>query len=416
VSAGLAVTAQATRPELRDGETIRAYLEELVRLQTPVRLWLAGAEDAAFETTLQKVSPITFTTTTTPPLEQGQVLGFSFMLDSRRFTTSGKVVSPGVFRIPLSITQGERRGSFRGAFDRAETARVFAVEQAAGSIVGGRTLLGRLVDLSPQGLRMALEEVGTLALSAPPLERGDVFQWLSIIDLPFTPPIHCRAIVAHVDPGTEEPLAGFRLERLSDRDRQHIERLLIPRYPATFGEVFPTRKRKTDFADQLGPPTSTQVKAKAPELVVDRTLVPAPRPAPERPQASAVMRLRKASRKLLFLSASAATAALAEGFRQDGFRHVAEARSYQEARVLAAQASFDLLLLDVRVGGHWARDLMRTLGSHDLLVGTPVILVADHLTDATAAQAQGVGALHVHERGRGFDELLAVVYRLLLEG
>ena len=51
------------KPELRDGETIRAYLEELVRMKAPVQLW-KDASAAPFETTLQAVSPITFSTTT----------------------------------------------------------------------------------------------------------------------------------------------------------------------------------------------------------------------------------------------------------------------------------------------------------------------------------------------------------------
>ena len=59
-------------PELRDGNTIRAYLEELVLLKAPVQLWVAQADVLPFETTIAQVSRDTFTTTQTPPcaLEQ----------------------------------------------------------------------------------------------------------------------------------------------------------------------------------------------------------------------------------------------------------------------------------------------------------------------------------------------------------
>ena len=291
------MTAPAHR-ELRDGETIRAYLEELARLQTPVQMWLPGADAAPFRTTLAKVSPITFSIATTPQLEPGQILNLSFMLDARRFVTQGKVVTPGVFRIPLSIAQGERREHLRATFGRDEPGRVFAVEAEAGGVLQGRFLLGRLLDLSPGGLRVGLEEVGHLDLDRPALALGDQFGCLRISDLPFTPAIHGCGGVCHLGEEAGGPFAGLRLEGCSERDRVSLERLLIPRRPATFGEAFPTRKRKTDFADQLGPPTQTQVRIKAPE-VEDRVLATAEAPsAPARSQPTAVMRLRRASRNL----------------------------------------------------------------------------------------------------------------------
>ena len=412
------MTGPDARQELRDGETIRAYLDEVARLQTPVQIWLPGAPGAPFETTLQKVSPITFSTTTTPPMEPGQVLDVSFMLDSRRFVAKGKVVTPGVFRIPVSIAQGERRGGFRVPFDR-EPARVFAVEHLWGTVLGGRTLLGRLLNLGTQGLRVGLDELGnlgSLAVPAGPLRPGDRFGWICIDGLPFTPRIHCRARVAHLAPAGPEPSAGLHLEDLAERDCKHLERILIPRFPATFGEAFPARRRKTDFADQLGAPAPTQARTRAPELVNHAMGAAEPAPAAvSRTPAGAVMRLRRAARKLLFLSANPGTAALAEAFRQDGFKQVFEAQTYQQAKVIAEQAKVDLLFVDVRIGAHWTRDILRTLASHGLLVGTPVVLMTDQRSDVVSVQAQELSAVHVHERRREPGDLLEVVCRWLLD-
>jgi len=403
----------AAKLELRNGETIRAYLEELVRLKSPVQLWMEGSDATPFETTLQTVSPITFSLTSTPGMELGQVVNLSFMLDARRFITQGKVVAAGVFRIPFSIVQGERRGAFRAPFDRSSQAEVFAVEQAAGTVLGGRTILGRLLDLSIQGLRVALEEVGTLGASGAALKVGDVFQSVRITGLPLTPPIHCRGTVAHL--GATEPYAGLLLEGISEGDQKNIERLLIPRLPATFGEVFPARRRKPDFADKLGAPTPTQIKAKAPELVGGALASAADRPDPSGRPAGALLRLRKSGKKILFLSGHPGTPALVDGFRQDGFRQVSEARSYQEAKTLAEQIRFDLVILDLRVGAHWAQDIMESLASHDLLLDTPVILVVEHRNEGVNTVARALGAVHVHDRRQSCAELLPVACRLLLD-
>jgi hypothetical protein len=325
------------------------------------------------------------------------------------------VITPGVFRIPLSIAQGERRAHFRGPFDRSDQAVALAVEGAAESVLGGRTILGRLLNLSPAGVRVALDEVGSLSGLGADLRTGDRFASVCISGLPLTPPIHGQATLVHVERAAAEPFAGFLLEGLSETAQKNIERLLIPRLPATFGEAFPARKRKTDFADQPGTPTWTQVKARAPELVahtLDGGVAPAK--SSQLPAGSAVMKLRKSSKKILFLSAHTATPALAEAFRQDGFRQVFEARSYQDARALAEQTRFDLLILDLRVGSAWAQDLMSTFEAQNLMLGTPIILVVDYRNNGALAIAADLAAIHIHDRSQGCEALLPVVCQAIL--
>jgi hypothetical protein len=410
---GFAMTGPGPAPELRDGEMIRAYLDEVARLKSPVRLWIEGSLGAPFETTLEKVSPIMFSTTTTPKLEQGQQLTFSFMLDTHRFTCTTRAVSPGVFRIPLSVVLGERRAVYRVPFERSEPASVFAVEEVAEAVLRGQFLVGRLRDLSTQGLSVALEETGRLSGAATTLKAGDRFQRVCLRDLPFTPVIHCRGVVVHLELETAEPHVALRFEDLAEVDQKHLERLLIPRVPASFGVNFPARKRKVDFADRLGAPTQTRIKAKDPEMV-NRVLEGAPAPAVV--GAAAVppaLRLRKASKKILFISTHPETPALAEALRTDGFKQVFEARSYQEAKVQAERVRFDLVVLDLRVGSHWGKEIMATLGSHDLLLDALIILMADYRNDAVLAVAEEVGASIIHER-RKSSELLTVVQSILL--
>ena len=410
------MTNLGLKAELRDGETIRAYLDELVRLKTPVQLWKAQVDELPFETTLERIAAQTFSTATTPLLEVGEVLNFSFMLDTRRFTSYTKVVATGVFSIPLSLAQGERRNRLRATFDRNDASEVFAVEQVAGTISGGRVLQGKLLDLSLQGLRLALEDVSALSGPGAGLKRGDTFQVITIQNLPHTPTIHCSGILAHVTPTATGLSAGFLLNGLSDADQKNVDRILARRFPATFGQAFPAKKRKMDIADRSGAPTPTQVKIKAPEVVERPAPKVAPLPdKPARPELTAVMRLRKLGKRILFLSANLESSPLlAEAFREDGYKQVFEAKSFLDAQNLAKRMRFDLVLLDIKVGGHWGKDMMGALRSHGLLEDVPIILVAEHRNEGAKDVAEALPAIHVHERKETYDHLVPVVHRLLL--
>ena len=104
------------KTELRDGNTIRAYLDELVLRRPRSSSGSPSRTRLPFETTIVRVARDTFTTAQTPPLPQDQQLNISFMVDARRFTAHTQVVSTGVFKIPASVAVGERRERFRAAF------------------------------------------------------------------------------------------------------------------------------------------------------------------------------------------------------------------------------------------------------------------------------------------------------------
>lgn len=402
------MTAHDHLPELRDEGTIRAYLEELVRLKAPVQLWLPVAGALPFETSLEQVGRDAFSTTTTPALEPGRTLRMAFMLDARRFTALTRAEGTGVFRMPSSVAHGERRAVARAAFGRGDTAEVFAVELLDGTFPGGRTLQGRLLDLSEKGLRLSLDEFDTLSGPVVELKPGDCFQGVRVTGLPHMPAIQCRGTLAHLTGRA----GGMILEGLAETDRKNLERILAPRLPPSFGLGFPDRKPRTDPADRPGAPTPTRVKPK-PAEVVERALErPAPEPPP-RPPSSAAARLRKASKRILLLSAGGSTQALAEAFRQDGFRHVSEARSFAEVRTLAAALHIDLVLLDNTMGGHWAKDMMRLLHGRGLLLDVPVILVAEYRNTYAWDVAEALGACHIHERRESYQDLWPVVEQRL---
>ncbi len=270
------MSALGLKSELHDGTTIRAYLDELVLRKTPVQLLVPEPNGLPFETTISKVGRDTFTTTRTPPLPEGTQLNIAFMLDARRFTAPTRVMATGVFRIPSAVAQGERRQRFRAPFARGEGVEVFACERLAVPFAGGRTLVGRLVDLSVEGLRLVQEELAGLDGAPAPLRRGDRFDVVCIRGLPFTPTVQCAGVVAHVVADPDGPSVGFLLIGMGENDEKNVERVLAPRYPTTFGQAFPRMHRKTDLADQPGPPQPTLAAVKAPEVVIRPPLLRRP--------------------------------------------------------------------------------------------------------------------------------------------
>jgi CheY-like chemotaxis protein len=402
------------KAELRDGNTIRAYLDELVRLKSPVQMWLTQVDAPPLQTTLVQVARDTFSTAQTLPMPAAQQLSLSFMIDARRFVAHTQMVATGVFRIPAAVAVGERRERFRASFKTAEGIQVFACERLSGTFVGGRTCAGRLMDLSLQGLRVLLDEVLDPMGEPASVKRGDVFAALSLSGLPYTPTIRCAGVVTHVRHGGDGTTAGFQLLDLEEGDQKNIDRILARRFPTTFGQAFPRKHRKTDLADQPGPPVATREAIKATEVVLRTPEPPVVQPRPPRPPQTAVLRIRKAVRKLLVISAGGDRhPSLAECLREDDFKQVFEAGSYLEAQAQARANRFDILLLDVKVGGHLGQMILETLRRHDLLLDTAVILVADRRDASAGDVAEAIGAVYVHEKRAPYEDLLPALYALL---
>jgi DNA-binding response OmpR family regulator len=127
------------------------------------------------------------------------------------------------------------------------------------------------------------------------------------------------------------------------------------------------------------------------------------------------MRIRKAIKKILIISAaSEAARSLADSIREDGFKQVSEARTFLDAQNMARAAQFDMVLLDVKVGGHFGQMILEALHRHGLLLGTPVILVADRRDASIEALGEAVQAIHIHEKRAPYAELAPFLYGMLV--
>ncbi|BDU76057.1 PilZ domain-containing protein [Mesoterricola sediminis] len=398
---------QAGRPELRDARVIRAYLDEAVRLKLPVRLSRGEPDPLPFQTTLEHLGADTFTVTATPPLEPGQSVHLGFLLEGRWLTTAVQVLGTGIFSFPTFITHGERRAAPRGAFQEAEGVRVLAVEQVEDTVLGGRVLSGRVLDLSLQGLRLALD-----AGQRP--RPGDRFALLCLDGLPHTPPVLCAGRVANVQGGE----AGLALEALRPLDRLALERILARRMPASFGRAFPSRKLKTDVGERPGAPTPVKEAPRAPEVV--QPLAPEPPGEPERAAEAlrlpAVLRLRRMGRRILLLASEPADAhPLAQFLWQEGYRNILSAHDPAGVQRLAAAHRFDLVLVELKVGGYWGHGLLAGARNRGLLAEAPAILLADRENEISRDAARNAEALHLHLRPAPPEALLQAV-DLVLSG
>jgi CheY-like chemotaxis protein len=406
------LTLPHAEPELRNHETIRAYLEALVQQKAPVQLWVTRPGSLPFSTTLEKVETEVFTTTTSPQMEPGEALEMAFMLEFRRFTFLTKVLAPGLFQFPPTLRNGERRALPRAPFKPGDRAGILALEFLKETFPGGRIIQGKLLDLSTAGLRLSLDEFDILTGPAEALRPGDTFEWMQITNLQNAPDLQVRATLVHLTGRT----AGLSLEGLSEGGQDNLRRTLAPRFPATFGQGFPALKRRIDLGDRAGIPTPKRVAPKAPEVVEFTLVLPPPEAqAPLRPSQGAGMRIRKLARQILMLSAQSSLHALAEAFRQDGFRHVFEARTLREAQIVANTHPINLLLIDNSMGGHWARDLLKALQAHDLFRDTPIILIVECRNEFSLAIAEDLGAMHIHERRESYEDLWPVLRQVLLE-
>lgn len=408
------MTSLGTKLELRDEETIRAYFDELVLLKSPVQLWLPQSDAPPFDTVVARVAGNTFTTATTPPLAQDQTVFISFLMESHRFNALTQVLGTGVFKLPQSIAQGERRERLRAAFSPSDGIECFGVERLLDSFAAGRHLVGTLMDLSLQGCRVMIEELSSMEGDTGALKRGDVFDGFCIRGLPFTPVIQCRAEICHLNRSSGKLTVGLHLGQLRPDDQRNIERILARRFPTTFGQIFPKKKRKTDIGDRLGAPVQKLDAAKVQSVVVP--LAPEekqPTAAPSK--SSPVVRIRKAARRILVIGSQDAGSALVAALQEDEFRNVHLATSFLEAKRLAEKSHYDLLLLELKVGGHFGQEILLALQAYGIFMETPLILVADPRDASLEEVAQKLKAIYIHDRRAPYDRLKPVIYRRLVE-
>lgn len=250
---------EAGEPVLRDRPTILAYIEELIRIRTPVQIWmrkgdlapamarvdLLREEEGIMVLTLQRSIPGDIT----PPSAMEMI----FMIDGMRFRTQIRFKArdsymKACFQIPEVIRHAERRCKLRTRFSHRERASATVLE----GFFDGTGATGGLVNLSMEGLCMKIEraisirEDRKLPVNSEIFPVGRSLPIVRIQNLPHTPVIECGATVAHISSTPAGVLMGLRLECLGESEQQILEQVMTRRLPS-FGRGFPVKRRWSEL-------------------------------------------------------------------------------------------------------------------------------------------------------------------------
>lgn len=422
-------TAGEDRRELRDPEIILAYLEELLRLEIPVGLWVdpqawvaIGAHvvrvddpEGTFTLALQRALP--------GDLKARQELELAFPLDGQRFLAGVRFVERGgylqaTFRLPEGVRLGDRRERGRARFGPRERARVTVLQ----GLFEGCGATGRLVNLSPGGLCLRVDRVVSLAddrkipLAPELFSPGTRLEVVRIQDLPQAPMIECSGMTTHAERGAIGLTLGVRFVDLGLAEQRVLAEVLTRRLP-TFARQFPFRRRRRD--EDLAAPGDHggEVWEDPPEEVgAGEALLPGPpEAASESARRHRMIRLRKGGRRILLVMLDDLDRAILAGtLHVDGYHQVVEARSFTEALRWFRTGPVDLVILESQVGAHPGQRLLERLRAQGHALETPVVLLAEAGDVRAKLVAKVARVAHLQCKPVDYDgELRGVLERLL---
>lgn len=417
------------RRELRDPEIILAYLEELLRLEIPVALWVdpqawvpIGAHVVrvddpvgTFTLGLQRALP--------GDLKPRQELELAFPLDGQRFLAGVRFVDRGAylqatFRLPEGVRIGDRRERGRARFGPRERARVTVLQ----GLFEGCGATGRLVNLSPGGLCLRVDRVVSLAddrkipLSPEIFSPGTRLDVVRIQDLPQAPMIECSGMTTHLERSPIGVTLGICFLDLGPAEQRVLSEVLMRRLP-TFARQFPLRRRRRE--EDLADPGDRGEEAwedSAEDCGAEEAPLPEPSgPVTEEDRRRRMVRLRKGGRRILLVMLDDLDRAILAGTLQvDGYRQVVEARSFTEALRWFRTGPVDLVILESQVGAHSGQRLLERLRAQGHAQDTPVVLLAEAGDVRAKLVAKVARVAHLQRKPVDYDgELRGVLERLL---
>ena len=442
IAASLLGEAKPLGPELRDRETILAYLEELARIGTAMQVWVGKDCILPYEVHIKLVEEgrkrfLVFLGRALPHDVERQHIEISFPLDGRRFIARVKCLGregymTAAFSIPESVEEGERRQRVRARFGPREKARVTIL----GDLFDGFGVAGRIMDLSLHGIKVRVDRTiqvrgaRVVPNSANVFATGESLALVRLQDLPHTPQIECSGRVAHIEQSSLGVTIGVKLDGLSSADQARIEATLIRRLP-TFARAFPNRKRRKDCESKPERRPGDAVESVSPDEVWEDP--------PECEQSGGLLsdgssqrsqlivtggeegrrerlrRIKKHGKRVMVISLDDfERAILAVTLHVDGFRRIVEARNFVEGISALRSGPVDLVFMDFSVGNLQGPAMLAKLRQNGLAAEVPVIFLSDSVDVRSLIIAKGSGA-HLHERPVDFDGKIRPLIHQLLE-
>jgi len=421
-------------PELRDREIILAYFEELIRLGTPVMLWVdqdswipiglkveAVREDSwSFSAALQRALP--------GELSSKRVLELAFPLERVRLLANVHFLAregylKAAFSLPEAIRFGERRERVRARFGPRERARVTVLED----FMQGCGATGRLVNLSLSGLCLRVDRViavrgeGQIPISPAVFTVGTRLASVRIQDLPNLPMIECAGITTHSERSAIGTTVGIRLEGLGSLEQNLLAGVLARRLP-TFARHFPVRHRRgeDDLVDPSAadpePVEAWDAAGEADDTESDPVdAMCETEGQPESTREERLIRIKRSGKRILIIMHDDLDRAILAGTLQaDGFRPAMEARNFAEALGWFRVTPIDLVIVDHQVGAHPGQVFLDRLRAQGYGLETPVVMTADEVDVRTTIMAKAHRITHLQRKPIDYDgELRVMVHRLL---
>lgn len=418
---------EAGEPVLRDRPTILAYLEELIRLRTPIQLWMKKGDispttarvdalrddDASFILAIQRSIP--------GDIISACVMEMVFMIDGQRFRSQIQFKTrdaylKACFQVPEQVQHAERRCKLRTRFSHREKASATVLE----GIFDGVGVSGSLVNLSMEGLCMKIEraisirEDRKLPVNADLFPVGRSLPLVRIQNLPQTPTIECGATVAHISTTPGGVLMGMKLDCVGEAEQIILEQIMTRRLPR-FGRGFPVKRRWAEFhIDPLEDATPDPIEEE------DELLPQEPEEAEDstpilQDHHQRLLAIRKRGKRILVVAKDDMDRAMMSGtLFVDGYTSVLEAGNLIEAFQACRKLPPDLVIIEQQIGNTEARDFLSRLRSQGDWEGTPVVMLSDSPGVKTTLMAKSAGIAHVQAKPTDYDgELKSVVSHLL---
>lgn len=424
---------EAGEPVLRDRPTILAYLEELIRLHTPVQVWFKKGDlvptTARIDLLREEEGTILLSTQRSLP---GDILppcpmDMVFMIDGMRFRSQIRFKARDAymkssFQVPEVVRHAERRGKMRTRFSHRERASVTVLE----GFFDGIGASGGLVNLSMEGLCMKIEralairEDRKLPVNTSLFLAGKNLPIVRIQNLPHTPTIECAATVAHLASTPGGILMGLRLECLGEGERAILEQILTRRLPR-FSRGFPVKRRwaelhidPTEEGNAPGTEEDPEAETESP-LGPEETEESLDLASIHQDHHQRLLAIRKRGKRILVVAKDEMDRAILAGtLFVDGFRMILEAGNLLEALHACRKAPPDLVIIEQQIGNADAKNFLERLRLQGDWENTPVVLLTACPCARTTLMAKSAGVAYVQAIPTDYDgELKGVLDRLL---
>lgn len=412
-------------------ETVLAYLEDLQRTRTPVRLLdekgkgvdalVQGVDEGAGTCTFQTQGPLV-------GAAKGDRLDVVFMADSLRIGATTRILETKagqlVLELPEDLEVRERRSQARARLNPKEGASLTALT----SLFEGTGINGTLENVSAQGARVRVEKAmelkgeKKLPLTVGLFSKGQELMVVKLNQVPKCPtPMELSGKVVYLEQGNSGLSLGLRW----DKSPPALGSFVSSRASALSKSV-PSKTRRRPQAEESPRPAeprtpraesaaATEAPATAPAAPAGAPDSPLETPAADPgPPSNPLLKLKKRSRVAVVLVPEPLRAPLEGILKEDGYGRVLVAGTLDEAEACLMVPNLAWVFLDAEedVGEVLAFSARMHQEHPDC---PPVVMAASEISLSLVKAAQGCGVTQLMVKPYGLDRAFLAMMEGLME-